>query len=251
MKLLLTLAFVAVVVGSCKGAPGTVGRIVGGQDTTIENHPYQVSLRRRGNHNCGGAILNENTILTAAHCVYYTDSPPSDYSIRAGSTLRNQGGQLITASEVFIHPWYDDWTLDWDIAILKLEQNLVLGPSVQKIDLPETTFKIQHGTLASIAGWGTLYYQGPSTNHLQQVSVPIVDNVICSKAYQNFGSILSFHLCAGDAGLDACQGDSGGPLVYGGQVIGIVSWGYGCAFKGYPTVYTRVSDFIEFIHEHM
>lgn len=70
MKLLVTLALVAVVVGSCMGAPGTVGRIVGGKDTTIENHPYQVSLRRRGTHTCGGAILNENTILTAAHCVY-------------------------------------------------------------------------------------------------------------------------------------------------------------------------------------
>lgn len=94
-------------------------------------------------------------------------------------------------------------------------------------------------------------YQGPSTSHLQQVSVPVVSNEVCSKAYEYFGAIRSFHLCAGAAGIDACQGDSGGPLVVNGLLAGIVSWGYGCAFSGYPTVYTRVSEFIDFIEQHI
>ncbi|XP_055622446.1 uncharacterized protein LOC129766011 [Toxorhynchites rutilus septentrionalis] len=235
----------------CLGAPGTDTRIVGGKDTVIENHPYQVSLRRHGAHTCGGAIITVDTILTAAHCVYYTNANPSDFSIRAGSTQRTVGGQLITVSEIINHPKYDDWTLQWDISILKLSENLIFGQSVQPIALPDRTFTIEHGSKVSIAGWGTLYYQGPSTERLQSVSVPIVSNAECSKAYEQFGPILSTHLCAGAAGIDACQGDSGGPLVSNEMVIGVVSWGYGCAFPGYPTVYTRVSEFLDFIKENL
>ncbi|XP_058831360.1 trypsin-3-like [Topomyia yanbarensis] len=249
MKTVVLLLNLAV---TCFGAvPRADLRIVGGRDTTIEDHPYQVSLRRSGSHSCGGSILSANVILTAAHCVYYPNAEPSEFSVRAGSTFRNEGGQLVMISEIFVHPNYDDWTLDWDIAVLRLGQALTFGATIQPITLPNKSFQIEQGALASIAGWGGLYYQGPSTNRLQKVAVPIVRNVACRKAYANFGAILPFHLCAGSAGFDACQGDSGGPLVYKGQVIGIVSWGYGCAFNGYPTVYTRVSEFVDFIEEHL
>ncbi|XP_065090068.1 trypsin-3-like [Ochlerotatus camptorhynchus] len=251
MKSVVSVVFLISVLASVLAAPRTETRIVGGQDTTIDQHPYQVSLRRLGTHTCGGSILSISTVLTAAHCVYYTNAEATDFSIRVGSTLRNEGGQLITVGELIIHPNYDDWTLEWDISVLKLAVNLVLGEMVAPIALPNNNLKVSHGTIASIAGWGSLYYQGPSTNHLQQVSVPIVDNAMCSVAYQNFGSIWPFHLCAGAAGIDACQGDSGGPLVLNNEVIGVVSWGYGCAFNGYPTVYTRVSEFVDFIREHM
>uniref|UniRef100_A0A182JV62 Metalloendopeptidase n=1 Tax=Anopheles christyi TaxID=43041 RepID=A0A182JV62_9DIPT len=224
-----------------------MARIVGGSDTTIANHPYQVSLRRMLKHSCGGAILNINTVLTAAHCVDYPELVPADFEIRAGSTFRNEGGQLSTVAEIHTHPSYNEWTLDWDISVLKLASPLVLGGSVQPIGLPDRGLAIPDGTITSLAGWGSLYYQGPSTNHLQHVTVPIVSNSRCGMAYQNFAPILPFHLCAGHKGRDACQGDSGGPLVYQERVVGIVSWGYGCAFENYPSVYTRVSEFLDFI----
>ncbi|XP_058463935.1 trypsin-1-like [Malaya genurostris] len=247
-EVLLLLSFVV----SCFGAiPRPDLRIVGGKDTTIKEHPYQISLRHSGAHSCGGSILNTNTILTAAHCVNYPHAKPNEFSIRAGSTLRNEGGHLVTIDDIFIHPKYDDWTLEWDIAVLRLAHSLTFSESVQPILLPSRLFKIRQGSLATVTGWGGLNYQGPSTNFLQKVFVPIVNTVACSKAYANFGAILPFHLCAGAAGFDACQGDSGGPLVYDGKLIGIVSWGYGCAFNGYPTVYTRVSEFIDFIEEYL
>ncbi|XP_049540493.1 trypsin-3-like [Anopheles darlingi] len=237
------------------------GRIVGGRDTTIDNHPYVVSLRQLHKHSCGAAILNANTILTAAHCVSNSELQPSDFEVRAGSTFRNEGGQLIAVSEVHIHPSFDEFTLDWDIAVLKLASNLVLGPNVQPVNLPSAGMAVPEGTSVTIAGWGALYvspkpsatptFQGPSTNHLQHVTIPIVSNSRCGVAYQNFAPILPFHVCAGEKGRDACQGDSGGPLVYQNQVIGIVSWGYGCAFENYPSVYTRVSEFLGFINERM
>uniref|UniRef100_A0A182QRY3 Peptidase S1 domain-containing protein n=1 Tax=Anopheles farauti TaxID=69004 RepID=A0A182QRY3_9DIPT len=252
----MTLRFVGVfclLLASCLAAlpKRNAARIVGGSDASIENHPYLVSLRRLHKHSCGGAILNTNTILTAGHCVYYADLVPSDFEVRAGSTFRNEGGQLATVSEIHIHPNYNDWTLEWDISVLKLATPLQLGTTVQGIGLPQPTFTVADGTGVSLAGWGALYYQGPSTNHLQAVTLPIVGNGRCGLAYQNFAPILPFHLCAGHKGLDACQGDSGGPLVYQNQVIGVVSWGYGCAFENYPSVYTRVSEFLDFINQRL
>ncbi|XP_052872166.1 trypsin delta-like [Anopheles cruzii] len=253
----MTLRFVAMVLCLvavvCEAAVPrrSDGRIVGGSDSSIENHPFVVSLRRLQRHSCGGAILNANTILTAAHCVYYPDLVPSDFEVRAGSTYRNEGGQLIAVSSVHIHTQFDDWTLEWDIAVLKLVSNLQLGASVQAVNLPPRSFSIADGTVVSVAGWGALYYQGPSTNHLQQVSIPIVSNSRCGLAYQNFAPVLPFHICAGERGRDACQGDSGGPLVHQNQVIGVVSWGYGCAFDNYPSVYSRVSEFIDYISEYL
>ncbi|XP_062556319.1 trypsin-3-like [Armigeres subalbatus] len=238
------------VLGCAFSAPNSKARIVGGQDTTIEQHPYQVSLHHGGTHSCGGSILSVNTILTAAQCVSANEEP-NDYSIRAGSTARNEGGQLVTVTQIFIHPNYIDASLQWDLAVLKLSVDLVLGQSVQPIALPSSTLKVPHGTVASIAGWGSLYHKGPSTNILQQVSVPVVENGVCSLALQNFGSIWSFNLCAGAFGVDACQGDSGGPLVLDGAVIGVASWGYGCGFDGYPAVYSRVSEFIDFITQYL
>ncbi|EAT36354.1 AAEL011553-PA [Aedes aegypti] len=239
--------FLGSIVASALAAP----RIVGGKHSTIEQHPYQISLRRGSTHTCGGSIISADAVLTAAHCVYYTNVEPTDFSIRAGSTLRNEGGQLITVAQLFIHPEYDDWTLELDIAVLKLSENFIFGAGIQPVALPNSNLKISHGAVASIAGWGSLYYQGPSVLRLQEVTVPIVENAVCGLAYQNFGPIWPFHLCAGAHGIDACQGDSGGPLVMDGTVIGVVSWGYGCAFNGYPTVYTRVSEFTDFIRQHM
>lgn len=89
--------------------------------------------------------------------IHSTNAEPTDFSIRAGSTLRSEGGQLITVEDLVIHPNYDDWTLEWDIAVLKLEENLILGESVALISLPNRYLKVSHDTIASIAGWGSLY----------------------------------------------------------------------------------------------
>ncbi|XP_055597053.1 trypsin-3-like [Uranotaenia lowii] len=248
-KFIFVAVTVAVTVRA--GVPRTETRIVGGTDTTILQHPYIVSIRKLNEHTCGGSILDTRTVLTAAHCVYYPHLTAADFIIHAGSTYRLNDGEYRTVSELHVHPDYDDWTLEYDIAVLKVATGFAFGSTIQPIRLPSEDFKIEHGTLASVAGWGTLYYQGPSTNHLQHVLVPVVRNSQCGMAYQNFGTIWSFHLCAGGSGVDACQGDSGGPLVYDGQVIGIVSWGYGCAFNGYPTVYTRVTEFLDFIRGNL
>ena len=109
---------------------------------------------------------------------------------------------------------------------------------------------------ATVAGWGTLSFGGPSSANLQEVDVRIWKNNDCHRNYQRLGrNVLDTMLCAGgdDDGKDACQGDSGGPLncpiiddlKY--ELCGIVSWGARCAEKDFPGVYTRVSRYLDWI----
>ncbi|CAO1437133.1 unnamed protein product [Diamesa serratosioi] len=219
------------------------GRIVGGTNTTIEAHPYQIALFYTNRHSCGGAILNTNTILSAAHC---TDRSQTEFAVRAGSTFVSSGGQYIKATGYFNHEMYDDFDLSYDITILKLETDLVFSASVRAINLPTATFNVPQDSIATISGWGDLEFRsGNYPEQLQTVQVPVLSNPQCQIVYGNI-DIFPNHICAGETGRDACQGDSGGPLTYQGRVIGIVSWGFGCAMD-WPTVYSRVSEFLPFI----
>lgn len=152
-------------------------------------------------------------------------------------------------SKVIQHPSYNDWTAVNDIVVIKLVKNIVFDDTKQPISLPSPDLTVVSGHKTVLAGWGTLEW-GTSRypDILQAVTKPVLSNQECQDIY-NEEEILETHLCAGEYGRDACQGDSGGPLVYEGFHVGIVSWGYFCA-RDYPTVYTRVSEFLGFILEH-
>ena len=103
---------------------------------------------------------------------------------------------------------------------------------------------------ALVTGWGDLQYGGQLPDILQEVKVTTMTNQRCRWKYDH-SSITDYMICAGDVGRDSCQGDSGGPLSVLGQddrysQIGIVSWGQGCARKGYPGVYTRYDRISEY-----
>ena len=120
---------------------------------------------------------------------------------------------------------------------------------VRAISLPVPNFNVASGRPTVLAGWGDLAWG--SRNYpdiLQAVTKPAMSNQECQAIYAD-EEILETHFCAGEYGRDACQGDSGGPLVYEGVHVGIVSWGYYCA-REYPSVYTRVSEFLAFILQH-
>ncbi|XP_031328604.1 trypsin alpha-4-like [Photinus pyralis] len=215
--------------------PQLDGRIVGGVDTTIESYPHQVSVMYFDRHICGGSIIAHNLILTAAHCTrgqeYYF------LNIRYGSSLKNEGGQIVAVSEINDHPSYDPTTQDYDISVLKVEKDFELSPKAQIIGLvsPNTQEGDRH---AFVSGWGALYSGGPSPTQLQVVEVKEEARVACSKAYGN--KITDRMICFKNPGQDACQGDSGGPLVSGGAQVGVVSWGWGCANARFPGVYSHV-----------
>lgn len=248
-------------------------RIVGGIDSYIEDLPYQVSLRRLfvnetvsiWGHTCGGFIISQDAVVTAAHCIYGREN--LKFQIRAGSDLRSQGGQVINVTKFFLHEGYSSTGYYNDIAIVKLQTRLQFGKTVWSTPLPPMGFKIPDGSPLLVSGWGALEWSGSSPERLQQVYVPAVSNEDCAKVYNN---VRAHKICAGVVGRDSCQvwmnriwilrklewnsflqGDSGGPLFYKGRVVGIVSSGYRCAYDGYPGIYIRVSEFLDWIAAHM
>jgi len=226
-------------------------RIVGGSVVERNELPYQISLQYYGSHICGGTVLNENYIVTAGHCAEVGSA--STFSIVAGDhSLQNVDGteQTRAVSRVIIHEEYDSWTIENDIALLKLTTPLTLNAAVQSLPLaPEGHDATGNGI---VSGWGTLTSGGSLPDLLHKVAVPIVSDKECEEAYGS-GEIAASMICAGldEGGKDSCQGDSGGPLVCSdvgaSYLCGIVSWGYGCAVAGYPGVYTEVAYFSQWV----
>ncbi|MBH0213409.1 trypsin-like serine protease [Listeria monocytogenes] len=226
---------------------GLRGRIVGGTPTTISSFPWQVSLQRSGSHSCGGSIYSSNIIVTAAHCLQSVSA--SVLRIRAGSTYWNSGGVTISVSAFKNHEGYSSSTYSNDIAIIKLASSLSFSSTTKSIDLATSTPAT--GASAAVSGWGTLTSGSSSIpSQLQYVNVDIIDRSKCASSSYKYGSsIKSGMVCAASSGKDACQGDSGGPLVSGGVLVGVVSWGNGCALANYPGVYTDVPSYRSWIVE--
>lgn len=242
------LAFVSVACGAF--LPDDLdGRIVNGVDTTIAQHPYQVSLQTvSGGHFCGGSIINEDTVVTAAHCLQtYT---AKQLRVRLGSTNYKIGGELVAVRAFTFHQNFKMNTMAFDVGVMRLATPVRESPNVRYINLAHTAPKT--GTAAVVTGWGSKCYRTcltlPTT--LQEVYVDIVDQLTCASSEYKYGAdILDTMICAYALNKDACQGDSGGPLVAENKLVGLVSWGRGCAKAGYPGVYTDVASLYSWIVE--
>jgi len=234
-------------------------RIVGGEPAAENEFPFLVDVRMsfssgRNYHACGGAILNENWIVTAAHCA---QRATSSYVIVAGEydfAFSSGNEQTVKVEKVVVHEDYESSTVENDVAIMKVTPPFKLnGRTTKAIKLADPS--IEPTASAIVTGWGTLTSGGTSPETLQKVSVPFVRDEICERAYKNINDIVPTMICYGEKGKDSCQGDSGGPLIgyLGGEAYqyGIVSWGYGCAEANYPGVYTRVSSFYGWIQDAM
>ncbi|KAK3919412.1 Serine proteinase stubble [Frankliniella fusca] len=244
-------------------------RIVGGRNAQFGGWPWQVSVRRTSffgfssTHRCGGALLNENWIATAGHCV--DDLLTSQIRIRVGEYDFSSVQEPLphverAAARKVVHPRYNYFTYEFDLALVRMEAPLVFQPHIAPLCLPASD-DLLIGENATVTGWGRLSEGGTLPSVLQEVSVPIVSNDICKAMFLRAGRhefIPDIFLCAGYdiGGQDSCQGDSGGPLQVRGKdgryfLAGIISWGIGCAEANLPGVCTRISKFVPWILENV
>ncbi|XP_063229584.1 brachyurin-like [Bacillus rossius redtenbacheri] len=237
----------------------TVGsRIVGGEEATQHAFPYQVALFlpvQGGTSFCGGSILNQEWILTAAHCVDELVGPV-EVVLGAHNIRTVESSQVsLVGSEIHIHPEWNRAILQNDVALIKLPKKISYNAYIQPIRLPSKsqeskTFANDQGT---VSGWGRPSDAVQTVSPvLRYVTQPVMTNLQCNIRY--LGVIVQSHVClSGAGGRGTCQGDSGGPLVVadtdGARTqVGIVSFGLalGCEI-GWPGVYARVTSYLTWI----
>ncbi|KAM3873278.1 trypsin-2 [Diretmus argenteus] len=220
-------------------------KIVGGYECAPYSQPHQVSLNS-GYHFCGGSLVNENWVVSAAHCY------KSRVEVRMGEhNIRVTEGheQFISSSRVIRHPKYSSYNINNDFMLIKLSKPATLNAYVQPVALP--TRCAPDGTMCKVTGWGNTMSSTADRNKLQCLDIPILSHADCNNAYP--GMITNTMFCAGylEGGKDSCQGDSGGPVVCNDVLQGVVSWGYGCAERDHPGVYAKVCMVTEWLQDTM
>lgn len=221
--------------------------IFGGHDTTINRHPWQVSLQHNGIHFCGAAIINPQWLLTSAQC----GSKYTDLSIRAGSNYTNKDGELYKVNKIIIHPEYNEQTYDSDLALLRLTENITADHAFGA-GLPEGKFPVLDGASADITGWGyNSSSNKESPDEIQFAQLPIKKLEECRENYAG-RTFTENMLCAGfnKIAMTACDGDFGGPVLVSSRLGGILSWGGSCGDEKHPSVFVVVSPFVKWIKDN-
>lgn len=247
-------------------------RVVGGRPADVGAWPWMAAIYLKSDGQtkvgCGGALVSDKHVLTAAHCVSVgaraRQLPARVLSVRLGdhdlsSTDDNTSPVDAEVADVVRHPRYDRRTYAHDIALLVLREPVRWNRFVQPACLPFGPLATEplKDYNAFIVGWGATQFNGGGSSVLRQAQIPIWAEAKCRTAYAQHLPITSAQLCAGDvnASMDSCQGDSGGPLLlpYHGRyyVIGVVSSGKDCATPGFPGIYTRVSSYLDWLRTEM
>ncbi|XP_057551969.1 ovochymase-2 [Hippopotamus amphibius kiboko] len=247
-------------------------RIVGGRQVEKGSYPWQVSLKRRQKHVCGGTIISPQWVITAAHCVANRNIA-STFNVTAGEydlSYIEPGEQTLTIETIIIHPYFSTKKpMDYDIALLKMAGAFHFDQFVRPMCLPEPGERFEPGFICTTAGWGRLNEDGVVPQVLQDVNLPILTQDECITALLTLQKPISGQtfLCTGfpDGGRDACQGDSGGSLMCRNKkgtwtLAGVTSWGLGCGRgwrnnlqkddQGSPGIFTDLTKVLPWIHKH-
>ncbi|MBT2507670.1 serine protease [Streptomyces sp. ISL-98] len=228
------------------GRPGAY--IIGGVEKPNGSYPFMTALLNKGNGSpvdrqfCGGSLLSQDVVMTAAHCVEGTKAKTIELTVGRTVLSDKRQGSLRNVSEIVVHPRYANGQEAYDMALLVLDKP-VTGIAPVVLPTQGTDALIRPGASATVAGWGNTNTEIPSfPDRLRAVNVPVLSHIECKATYPGYDKRVN--VCAGVEGKDSCQGDSGGPLFrklpgrQGVYQIGVVSYGDGCAEQGAPGVYT-------------
>ena len=249
MLIRAALAIGVLVLASSGTAPavadGPHHLIVGGTLANTSEAPWAIALLNTeaaepSGRWCGAVLVRPNKVITAAHCM--TKALATYTAVQGRAELLDESvGRTSTIAASWIHPGYSQKNHRNDFAVLTLAQPFTGVPTIRL----ETNLKADRkGVVPTVYGWGDTQDTGPDDT-FQKAAVPDLGDAVCLgiKQYAASGYAASNNVCAGylAGGIDSCQGDSGGPLVLNGRLLGTVSWGKGCAERGFPGVYAEIA----------
>ncbi|XP_072389757.1 trypsin-1-like [Diabrotica undecimpunctata] len=218
---------------------GSRFRIFGGKEASIEDHPWIVSLQVPSlGHWCGGSLISEEWVITAAHCFMHENLKPE--SIIAGTSNLTRSDTTIKIENVIIHEKFRPRRFyDYDIAIVKLAEKVTFSDKIQPINLPEQDAEVRISTSLTVAGWGLTKLSGRASDVLMKTTVTVTRHCSCMKTI----------IAAYDRKSGICKGDSGGPLQLNGTLVGVVSGSGPFCGSRLPAIYTNVALFRTWIKE--
>ncbi|CAI5776126.1 mannan-binding lectin serine protease 1-like [Podarcis lilfordi] len=249
------------VCGKPRFSRSLLARISNGRYAQRGISPWVAMLQRNGRPFCGGSLLGNRWIVTAAHCLHHEldlENPvlrssdvisPSSFKVILGkhrTQRKDDTEQEVQPQTISIHPSYKAATFEYDIALVELSEEARLNDYVMPVCFPDRAFP--KDTMVIVSGWGKQFLQR-LPDALMEIEIPLTDHSVCKEAYRKLQKVVTGDMiCAGErqGGKDACQGDSGGPMVTLNnqtgqwQLIGTVSWGDGCGLNDRYGVYSNV-----------
>uniref|UniRef100_A0A8I3RY54 Complement factor D n=4 Tax=Canis lupus TaxID=9612 RepID=A0A8I3RY54_CANLF len=238
-----------VLLGAALCAAQPRGRILGGSEAESHARPYMASVQVDGKHVCGGFLVSERWVLSAAHCL--EDVADGKVRVLLGAHSLSQpepSKRWYDVLRAVPHPDSRRDTIEHDLLLLQLSEDAELGPAVQPLRWQREDRDVAAGTRCDVAGWGVVSHTGRRPDRLQHLILPVLDRATCNLRTYHDGTITERMMCAESNRRDSCKGDSGGPLVCGGVAEAVVTSGSRvCGNRKKPGIYTRVASYAAWI----